>query len=441
MNMRDDSDAAAAPGLASTRELAAALSALPHPVFILKPVRDRGGAVVELQCVFFNQACARLLGRPVEPLVGRGLSEVFSSAGELGIFEKWLEVVESSSPASLDMPWLHEHGAEGSLRLTASRFEDLLLVTASDLSDVVRARPQAEADRATMDSLLDPYVRFEPVRNESGQIVDFVFADANPAACAYDGIDYEDLVGTRLLEHYPGVVGAGLLDQYAHVVQSGEPLVLDDVIYPVETMGGQDRHLDIRAARVGDGLSSTWRDVTDRHREARQLAESREEYRFLAENASDVVMRLSPDRRYEWLSGSIPPVLGWEATNLLGHRIDEFIHRDDLAPFLQAVTDTGPQSAASTDFRFRGSDGSYRWVACNTRLKLDESGTAVALVGSLVDISARKRVEAQELDRLDELERFRRLSVGRELKMIELKKEIEVLKGSLRAGRNDHAPP
>jgi hypothetical protein len=36
--------------------------------------------------------------------------------------------------------------------------------------------------------------------------------------------------------------------------------------------------------------------------------------------------------------------------------------------------------------------------------------------------------QALELDRLAELERFQRLTVGRELKMIELKKEIEYLR-------------
>ena len=36
--------------------------------------------------------------------------------------------------------------------------------------------------------------------------------------------------------------------------------------------------------------------------------------------------------------------------------------------------------------------------------------------------------QAKEMDRMAELERFQRLTVGRELKMIELKKEIENLK-------------
>jgi PAS domain S-box-containing protein len=300
-----------------------------------------------------------------------------------------------------------------------------------DVEDLVRTREEAEAGRAalraTADALLDPHVLLEAVRDEVGKIVDFVYVDANPAACAYDGIDYEHLVGSRLLDLMPGNAADGLLDQYAKVVETGEPLVLEDIVYAQELLGGEERRYDVGAARVGDGLSYTWRDVTSRHEAARWLAESEEHYRLLAENASDVVMRLSPDRRFEWVSGSVADVLGWAATDLLDHVIDEFIHPEEIGLFQQAVADTSSASVASSEFRFRRSDGSYRWVLCHTRLKLDEESLPVALVGGLVDIDARKVVEAQEQDRVETLERFQRLTVGRELKMIELKKEIDSL--------------
>lgn len=138
-----------------------------------------------------------------------------------------------------------------------------------DVEALVQAREEAQADRAalraTLDSLLDPHVRYDAVRDESGQIVDFRYVDANPAACAYVGLDHEHLVGRRMLDLFPGVLGAGLLDQYRRVVVTGEPLILDNVVYPVELMSPRERHLDIRSTRVGDGLSQTWRDVTGRY--------------------------------------------------------------------------------------------------------------------------------------------------------------------------------
>jgi PAS domain S-box-containing protein len=160
----------------------------------------------------------------------------------------------------------------------------------------------------------------------------------------------------------------------------------------------------------------------------RAMAESEERYRLLAENASDVVMRLSISRSFEWVSDSVTEILGWRPPDLVGHVLDEFLHPDDLARFREVIADSGPGNAARVEFRFRRLDGTYHWVACRTRVKVDEDGAPVAVVGGLVDVADRKATEAREQARLAELEQFQRLTVGRELKMIELKKEIESLK-------------
>jgi hypothetical protein len=99
-----------------------------------------------------------------------------------------------------------------------------------------------------------------------------------------------------------------------------------------------------------------------------------------------------------------------------------------------------------TDFplTLRHRDGTLTEVLYNASLYRDTDGKVLGVFAaardvtkqmqaseyarSLIDAQAEIAQQAKELDRLAELERFKRLTVGRELKMIELKKEIGHLK-------------
>ena len=173
--------------------------------------------------------------------------------------------------------------ADGSYRWMSSTAAQLpesttppgFVVGMRDVDELVRSRQVAESERAravaTFDTFLDPHVVFEAVRDASGEVVDLVFVDANDAACAYNGVAREDLLGARLLELLPASTDTGLMDRYRHVLATGQPLILDDFEYPHELLE-EARTYDIRASKLGDGLSFTWRDVTERHREVTQLA-------------------------------------------------------------------------------------------------------------------------------------------------------------------------
>jgi hypothetical protein len=166
-------------------------------------------------------------------------------------------------------------------------------------ADEARGRLEvADGDRrlrATMDALLDPHVVFEAVRDDAGAIVDFRYADANAAACAYNRLSRRDLVGARLLQRLPGVRQSGLFAAYCRVVETGEPLLLDGATYESDLAGPELLYYDIRGVKLGDGLSLTWRDVTDRHhatealRAQRDLAVALSRARTLPE-AFDLIM-------------------------------------------------------------------------------------------------------------------------------------------------------
>ena len=89
----------------------------------------------------------------------------------------------------------------------------------------------------------------------------------------------------------------------------------------------------------------------------------------------------------------------------------------------------------------RHKDGRLTDVLYNASVYRDVQGNVLGVFAAARDVTAQREAEAKiaeqrsreeqrarELERLAELERFQKLTVGRELKMVELKKEIEELR-------------
>jgi PAS domain S-box-containing protein len=130
--------------------------------------------------------------------------------------------------------------------------------------------------RTTVEHLLDPLELLSAVRDDDGKLVDFRYEYVNPAHVEQAPISGQDVVGRSLLELHREAVPSGLFDAYRKVVETGEPILWDAFGYqgtvadrPIE------RVLDIRVAKVDDGVLVTWRNVTERLRTQQQLVEVR----------------------------------------------------------------------------------------------------------------------------------------------------------------------
>ena len=148
---------------------------------------------------------------------------------------------------------------------------------------------------AALEILFDPYVIAEPVRDADGSVVDFIYTEANPAACAWIGVDRDHLLGRRMLEVYPAVETTGLLKIFIDTAEHGHAAEVEAFPFPHDKEGM--RWLDIRAVRVDNQVGLAWRDVTERHEADAKRAASEEQFRLLAENSSDVVIRISREGR------------------------------------------------------------------------------------------------------------------------------------------------
>jgi len=79
-------------------------------------------------------------------------------------------------------------------------------------------------------------------------------------------------------------------------------------------------------------------------------------------------------------------------------------------------------------------DGEIRHCIAHGQAELGKDGKPIRLFGSLQDITERKRMEEKLKDKMEDLKRHNKFMVGREIRMIELKKEINKL--SKECGQN-----
>ena len=126
-----------------------------------------------------------------------------------------------------------------------------------------------------------------------------------------------------------------------------------------------------RALRDPDGemvaLVTVTRDVHDQVVAENALAVAEARYRLIAENAGDVVLDMSSDEVIDWISPSATAVLMRAPADVVGMRVTDFIHPDDLAAVYEGAERVVKNALAHGRCRVRCGDGEYRWFAWTQR--------------------------------------------------------------------------
>jgi diguanylate cyclase (GGDEF)-like protein/PAS domain S-box-containing protein len=143
-------------------------------------------------------------------------------------------------------------------------------------------------------------------------------------------------------------------------------------------------------------MISTVQDVTDQKLTEQSLRESERRYHLMAEASPVGIFSLDPDGRYRQVNKAWREISGLTESQILGMFWDLALHPEDRARisglWQAALEERRPFRG---ECRFRRTEGRTVWVFIQADPVLDESDRLEGFIGSVTDISLRKRTEEE----------------------------------------------
>jgi PAS domain S-box-containing protein len=371
-----------------------------------------------------NEATAKVTGVPREKLIGADFSNYFTEPEKAQ--EGYRQVFAKGMVTDYPLTIRRADGGLTDVLYNASVYRDErgnVLGVFAAARDVTESRRAEQKFRTLIESAPDAMV----LASEDGTVL--LMNNQTERLFGYQpdevlGKAVEMFVPTRFRGAHPGhrskffaeprqrPMGVGL-DLWG-IRKDGSEFPIEISLSPIESPQGLT-------------VAATIRDVTVQ-KTASQYARS------LIEASLDPLVTISADGKITDVNEATTKVTGVPREKLIGTDFSNYFTEPEKAQegYRQVFA-----KGMVTDYplTIRDVGGRLTDVLYNASVYRDERGNVIGVFAAARDVTAQKRAEAQvaeqrgkELERLAELERFQKLTMGRELRMIELKKEIEDLK-------------
>jgi PAS domain S-box-containing protein len=160
-------------------------------------------------------------------------------------------------------------------------------------------------------------------------------------------------------------------------------------------------------------------DITARRAAERQLRESEERFRLMAQTAPALIWMSTADGRPTFFNAEWIEFTGRSLDEAIGEGATSALHPDDRASFMEAYGRAiDARAGFQIEYRLRRRDGEYRWITGRAVPQFDAQGTLAGYISSGIDITERKLAETwreQLGGRLIEAQERERARIAREL--------------------------
>jgi PAS domain S-box-containing protein len=263
-----------------------------------------------------------------------------------------------------------------------------------DVTGARAAREELQSSHALLSAIIDGTPDAIFAKNLEGR-----YLLINRAGAAFLGRTPDEVVGRTDAELLPAETARVFREADARVIAVGEPYTSEET---GEAAGEVRTYHALKAPFRGadgriTGLVGISRDITQRREMEEALRESHDRYELVQRATHDVIWDWDiPNGRVLW-NEEITRMFGYapetEGTDLEWWTAQ--IHPDDAGEVAGSLDAALRDARAWTsEYRYRRADGSYVVVLDRGHILRDEAGQAVRMIGSMQDVTERRRLTA-----------------------------------------------
>jgi len=345
-----------------------------------------------------NSALEDFLGRKREDLIDKTLFDITPVELARTYYEKDKELLDEGGTQKYETEIVVKNGDRRNVIFNKAVYRDSagnidgLIGTISDVTEERKAekalKESEEKYRNLFENMVDEVHLWKIIRGENEKIINWELVDANHKALKYWGKTKKQVVGKTVDE----IFNSDAIDQFMPIVEeifnSGKSKRWES--YFSKT----DQYLSMESVAFGNYFISTGRDITDKIKAEKAQKETDQRLGNVMLNSSNMFYQHGIDQKLSFVSPQVQDILGYtpeetmkEWTNFAS---DNPINKEGYEKTLQAIKTGEPQGTYNLELVHK--NGKKVWVEVR-EVPIKENGKVTSIIGSLLDITERKKAE------------------------------------------------
>ena len=268
-------------------------------------------------------------------------------------------------------------------------FANIIAAAIQRENSFVALRDSENQYRMLFTTIDEGFALIEMIFDENQKPIDYLFLQVNPAFERQTGI--KNPVNKKVSELVPDLNDIWF-ETYGRIAMTGESVRFENYA------AGMNLWFDLYAFRPDkdskNQVAVLFKNITKSKKIEENLRQSESKFRVMAETVPNLIFTISAEGKTDYINERFLEFIGIRREDILNTDLGQFVHPEDIEKTRRIWSEAAAKNAVfQHNYRFRRSDGEYRWFIGRAVPMFDDQGKIVRWFGALTEIEEMMRAQ------------------------------------------------